>query len=244
MRLSPFSKRRSLSPWVLGCVLAGTGALAALGVIWLKASASVESVIAGPQPIAYGSSTAVGSTDLSKVEPARELELHRPKRICPGLVVLDVQIGADYEVEGAWLATGPSQSPRMVLLGQRFGPGILRRAWVDAQSDLPEVWMQNADGTCRASLPQEELARTLVVKPLVLQPGPAKEPPPPANTPAPPAAAPPRSSPIEQAQRNVQQLTHALFDTSPKAHEDGRESDTAPNAEPAPTERGAATSAP
>jgi hypothetical protein len=241
VRMSALSARRSLRPWVLVSVLAGTGAVAYFGVILLGPGASSESVIAGPRPSASGSSSAAGATDRLGTMPGRELALQRPERTCPGLVVLDVQTGADNEIEGAWLATGPSQSPKMVLLGQRFGPGILRRAWVDAKSDLPEVWMQNADGTCRASLPEEELARTLVADPPAPRPGPTGGPLPPATT---PADAPSRSDRLQQAHRNARGLARALFATSPKAHEDGAESGTAPEAEPAPAEGGATASAP
>ncbi len=174
MRMSSLSGRRSLPLWVVGSVIVGMGAAVCLGVIWLQPSASSRSAIEGPRPVADGSATAAGSSNASRAKPGPEFALHRPERICAGLVVLDVQIGPDKEIEGAWLATGPRQSPRMVALGQRFGPGVLRHARLDEETDLPEVWMQSADVTCRASLPEEEWARTLTTEPSAVQPGSAR----------------------------------------------------------------------
>lgn len=84
--------------------------------------------------------------------------LRRPTRICDDLRVLDIQVGANNQIEGAWLAAAQSESPVMVAVGQGFGSGILRRAMLDEARRNPEVWMDTELGRCRASLSEPYVA--------------------------------------------------------------------------------------
>jgi len=102
--------------------------------------------------------------------------LRRPIRICTNLRVFDVQVGTGNEVEGAWLATAQSPNPVLVALGQRFGSGYLKRALLNAERQVPEVWMDTDTGPCVASLlEQPTTSRSTAGAPSVTQlPAPAR----------------------------------------------------------------------
>jgi len=188
-------------PAFLGVALASLVLLVGVGVVWL--TPSDRAVTTGPQP--KGSAAALPSLAVAP-SPENTAIVRRPTRICPNLTVLDVQVGQDHQIEGAWLALGPTESPKLVALGQHFGPGILRHALLRSDDQRPEVWMQTDRGSCRASLPEEELDKRLVVQPEAPRPKPVPAPA------APPDA--PSAEEQQRARRAVQALTSGIFGTS------------------------------
>jgi hypothetical protein len=74
---------------------------------------------------------------------------------CRGLRVLDVESNPDGSLSGAWLADDTT-GPTLVLLGDRFGEATLTRVSEGADRQMPQVWMNRADGPCRSSIQAED----------------------------------------------------------------------------------------
>ena len=78
--------------------------------------------------------------------------------------MFDIQVGADNQIEGAWLANAKSPSPVMIVVGQHFGSGTLKRALLNADQQIPEVWMDTGLGLCRATLSEQYAAPKFATK--------------------------------------------------------------------------------